>query len=126
MPVNHPRYFQNVLLTRDTKLQTNVSVTWTTASKGQPEMVAIITNQIACRARLREYASRMSFEQSFRDDKSAGFDLEHTRLQHASGNDHLLLAITITTLWSHELGEFVPTRFALAETLSGEWPPFLA
>ncbi len=107
VPVNRNRYFQNVLLTRETKLQTNVSVTWTTDEKGQPEMVAIITNQIACRARLREYAGRMGIEQSFRDDKSGGFDLAHTRLQHAQRIDHLLLALAIATLWCHELGEFV-------------------
>jgi len=107
VPVNRNRYFQTVLLTRETKLQTNVSVTWTTDSKGKPEMVAIITDQSACRARLREYSFRMSIEQSFRDDKSGGFDLEHTRLQHAQRIDHLLLAMTIATLWCHELGEFV-------------------
>jgi hypothetical protein len=107
VPINCNRYFQKVLLTRDTKLQTNVSVTWTTDSKGKPDIVAIITDQIACRARLREYSGRMSIEQSFRDDKSGGFDLEHTRLQHAQRLDHLLLAMAIATLWCHELGEFV-------------------
>lgn len=107
VPVNCNRYFQNVLLTREAKLQTNVSVTWTTNQKGEPEMVAIITDQIACRARLREYGCRMSIEQSFRDDKSGGFDMEHTRLQHAQRIDHLLLAMAIATLWCHELGEFV-------------------
>lgn len=107
VPVNRNRYFQNVLLTRETKLQTNVSVTWTTDEKGEPNMVPIITDQIACRARLREYAFRMSIEQGFRDDKSGGFDLEHTRLQHAQRIDHLLLAMAIATLWCHELGEFV-------------------
>jgi hypothetical protein len=107
VPVNRNRYFQNVLLTRETKLQTNVSVTWTTDEKGKPDMVPIITDQIACRARLREYGFRMSIEQSFRDDKSGGFDLEHTRLQHAQRIDHLLLAMAIATLWCHELGEFV-------------------
>jgi hypothetical protein len=107
VPVNCNRYFQDVLLTLDTKLQTNVSVTWTTDEKGQPDMVPIITNQIACRARLREYAGRMGIEQSFRDDKSGGFDLAHTRLQHAQRLDHLLLALSIATLWCHELGEFV-------------------
>lgn len=107
VPENCNRYFQNVLLTREAKLQTNVSVTWTTDEKGEPEMVAIITDQLACRARLREYNCRMSIEQSFRDDKSGGFDLEHTRLQHAERIDHLLLAIAIATLWCHELGEFV-------------------
>jgi len=107
VPVNRNRYFQNVLLTRETKLQTNVSVTWTMDEKGQPGMVAIITDQLACRARLREYSFRMSIEQSFRDDKSGGFDLEHTRLHHAQRIDHLLLAMAIATLWCHELGEFV-------------------
>jgi len=107
VPENCNRYFQKVLLTQEAKLPTNVSVTWTTDKKGQPEMVAIITDQIAGRARLREYRYRMSIEQSFRDDKSGGFDLEHTRLQHAQRIDHLLLAVAIATLWCHELGEFV-------------------
>lgn len=107
VPVNRNRYFQDVLLTQEAKLKTNVSITWTTDKQGQPEMVAIITNQIACRARLREYDRRMSIEQSFRDDKSGGFNMEHTRLQHAERIDHLLLAIAIATLWCHEVGEFV-------------------
>jgi len=107
VPVNCNRYFQNTLLTREARLQTNVSVTWTTNQKGEPEMVAIITDQIACQARLREYGYRMRIEQSFRDDKSGGFDLEHTRLYHAQRIDHLLLAMAIATLWCHELGEFV-------------------
>ena len=107
VPENCNRYFQNVLLTQQAKLQTNVSVTWTTDKNGELVMVAIVTDQIACRARLREYSCRMSIEQSFRDDKSGGFDMEHTRLQHAQRIDHLLLAIAIATLWCHELGEFV-------------------
>jgi hypothetical protein len=125
VPENRNRYFQNVWLTRETKLQTNVSVTWTTDQKGEPELVAIITDQIACRAclrsrkqaRLREYGGRMSIEQSFRDDKSGGFDMEHTRLQHAQRIDHLLLAIAIATLWCHELGEFVLKQGDLSRRL---------
>ncbi len=107
VPENCNRYFQNVLLTQEAQLLTHVSVTWTLDKKGQLEMVASITDQIACRARRREYSCRMSIEQSFRDDKSGGFDLEHTRLQQAERIDHLLLAIAIATLWCHELGEFV-------------------
>ncbi|NOH03598.1 MAG: transposase [Chloroflexi bacterium] len=57
------RYFQNVWLTQAQKLLTNLSVTWTTDKNGQPEMVAVISNQIACRTRLREYGRRMSIEQ---------------------------------------------------------------
>jgi hypothetical protein len=107
VPENRNRYFQNVLLTREAKLRTNVCVTWTTDKKGEPEMVAIITDQIACRARLREYGGRMSIEESFRDDKSGGFDMAHTRLHHIERIDHLLLALAIATLWCHELGEFI-------------------
>jgi Transposase DDE domain len=107
VPMNCNRYFQNVLLTREIKLKTNISVTWTTDAKGEPDMVPIITDQIACRARLHEYSLRMDIEESFRDDQSAGFDMEHTRLQHAERIDHLLLALAIATLWCHELGEFV-------------------
>jgi hypothetical protein len=70
-------------------------------------MVPVITDQIAGRARLPEYNFRMSIEQSFRDDKSGGFDLQHTRLQHAQRIDHLFLAMAIATLWCRELSEFV-------------------
>jgi hypothetical protein len=49
----------------------------------------------------------MRIEQSFRDDKSGGFDMGHTRLKHAQRIDHLLLAVAIATLWCHGLGEFV-------------------
>lgn len=107
VPKNQNRYFQNAFLTKQAVWQANVSVTWTTNQEGTLEMVAVMTNQGACRARLREYAKRMCIEQSFRDDKSGGFDLEHTRLQHAERLNRLLLASAIATLWCHELGEFV-------------------
>lgn len=103
----HNRYFQGIWLTQAQKLWTNLSVTWTTDKNGQPEMVAVISNQIACRARLREYGYRMSIEESFRDDKSGGFNMAHIQLQHAERIERLLLAMAIATLWCHELGEYV-------------------
>jgi len=105
VPVGQNRYFQNVHLTQALKLQTNVSVTWTVATP--VEMVAVISDQPAGPKRLREYALRMTIEQSFRDDQSGGFDLEHTRLRHAERLERLLLAVAIATLWCHELGEHV-------------------
>ena len=107
------RYFQEGLLPREEKLQTNLSVTWTTDPPGEPEMVAllplagIIPDPIAGRARLREYRGRMRIEQSFRDDKSGGFDLAPTRLPPADRIDHWWLALAIATLGGHERGEFV-------------------
>ena len=100
------RYYQQVWLTQDRKLLTNLSVTWTPGDeKHPPELLALISDQPAARVRLREYAVRMHTEESFRDDKSGGFDMAHTRLRHADRLERLLLALAIATLWCHELGE---------------------
>lgn len=102
------RYFTNVGLTQATKWYANLTVTWTDGdAQHPPERLAVISNQAAGAVRLRDYARRMSIEQSFRDDKSGGFDLAHTRLQHAERLERLLLAVAIATLWCHELGEHV-------------------
>ena len=102
------RYFQDVWLTQDAKLRTHLTVTWTDGDDThRPELLAIVSNQVACRARLHDYSQRMSIEQSFRDDKSGGFEMAHTRLQHADRLERLLLAVAIATLWCHELGEHV-------------------
>jgi hypothetical protein len=104
----HRRYYQQLWLTQEHKLLTNLSVTWTPGDEKHPsEVLALISNQPAARARLREYAIRMHTEESFRDDKSGGFDMAHTRLQHADRLERLLLALAIATLWCHELGEHV-------------------
>jgi hypothetical protein len=102
------RYYQQVWLTQARKLLTNLTVTWTPGDeKNPPELLALISDQAAARARLREYAVRMHAEESFRDDKLGGFDLAHTRLRHADRLERLLLALAIATLWCHELGEHV-------------------
>lgn len=102
------RYFQNVRLTQAQKWRAHLSVTWTEGDdKNPPELLAVMSDEWACRARLREYGVRMDIEQSFRDDKSGGFDIAHTRLQHPDRLERLLLAVAIATLWCHELGEFV-------------------
>lgn len=113
------RYCQQVWLTQARKLLTNLTVTWTIGDeKHPPELLALSSSQPAARARLREYAVRMDIEESFRDDKSGGFDMAHTRLQHAERLERLLLALALATLWCHELGEHVlaegnPTRRAI-------------
>jgi hypothetical protein len=102
------RYYQNVRLTLESKLCTHLSVTWTEGDeKHAPDLLAVMSDQLACRTRLREYGARMCIEQSFRDDKSGGFDMAHTKLQHPERLERLLLAVAIATLWCHELGEQV-------------------
>lgn len=101
-------YFQDVKVTQDEKLQGNLSVTWTNGKRGEKiEIVALISDQPAEKQRLDEYALRMRIEESFRDDQSGGFDLEHTRLEHPARLERLLLAVAIATLWCHEIGEQV-------------------
>lgn len=102
------RYLQNLRLPQQAKLCANLTVTWTQGDDCHaPELLAIISDRRACAARLHEYGVRMDIEESFRDDKSGGFDLSHTRLQHAERLERLLLAVAIATLWCHELGEYV-------------------
>ncbi len=111
VPHGQRRYFQSVGLTREAKRRTNLSVCWTEGDdKHAPELLAVISDQVAGRLRLREYGFRMSLEESFKDDKSGGFDMAHTRLQHAERIERLLLALAIATLWCHELGEDVLTE----------------
>lgn len=102
------RAFQNVLVARSVQWPANVTVTRTrVTAKGESDVVAVMSNRTAGHCRLREYAQRMEIDESFRDDKSSGFDLEHTRLQHPERLERLLLALAVATLWCHELGEQV-------------------
>lgn len=102
------RVYPNVLVARSVQWPANVTVTRTRVpAKGESEVIALMSNRPAGRSRLREYAQRMDIDESFRDDKSGGFDLEHTRLQHPERMERLLLAVALATLWCHELGEQV-------------------
>ncbi len=102
------RYRQNVALTGEAKLQTNLAVTWSVATPKEPaRLVPVISDQPACRQRLTEYGWRMDIEESFRDDQSGGFDMEHTQLQHPERLERLLLALALATIWCHELGAYV-------------------
>jgi Transposase DDE domain len=116
--VGDRQYFQNVKVTQDEKLQGNLSVTWTNGNRGQQvELLAVISNRPAEKARLNEYARRMRIEESFRDDQSGGFDLEHTRLEHPERLEKLLLAVAIATLWCHEIGEQILQNQTLQDEL---------
>jgi hypothetical protein len=48
-----------------------------------------------------------TIEESFRDDKSGGFDLEASHLVDPKRLDTLLLALSVAVLWIYELGEQV-------------------
>ena len=111
-------YFQKVKVTQDEKLEGNLSVIWTDGKRGKKiEIVAVLSDRPAKKARLDEYALRMRIEESFRDDQSGGFDLERTRLKDPARLERLLLAVAIATLWCHEIGEHVVQNQVLQEEL---------
>jgi hypothetical protein len=49
----------------------------------------------------------MHIEESFRDDKSGGFDLHASHLSDPKRLDTLLLALAVAVVWVYELGEQV-------------------
>lgn len=98
----------HVILTQAHAFATHVSMTWTRGDNGAvPELLIVVSDERAHPQRLSEYAVRMDIEQSFRDDKSGGFDIGRTRLTHPDRLERLLLAVAIATLWCHEIGQFV-------------------
>jgi hypothetical protein len=102
------RYFKNVRLTQDKRFSCQLMVTWTKATLKQPaELCAIMTNLVPQYSNLKAYLKRMHIEQSFRDDKSGGFDLGATKLRDPERLNHLLLAVAVAVLWIYEIGESV-------------------
>jgi hypothetical protein len=54
--------------------------------------------------RALEYAVRMHIEQGFRDDKSAGWQWERSRVREPERAERLLLVLHLATLWCLSLG----------------------
>lgn len=102
------RYLPNVRITLEADWTCNLAITWTRATKTCPaELCVVMTNRYPDGWVLRHYVKRMHIEESFRDDKSGGFDLHASRLRDTKRLDTLLLAIAVAILWIYELGEQV-------------------
>ena len=104
------RYLPGVRLTLEADWECNLAITWTRATTKCPsELCVVMTNLHADGWVLRHYLKRMHIEESFRDDKSGGFNLDGSRLTDPKRLDALLLARAIAVLWVYELGEKVLT-----------------
>jgi hypothetical protein len=102
------RYLPRVRLTLEADWECNLAITWTRATaKCASELCVLMTNLHADGWVLRHYLKRMHIEESFRDDKSGGFELGACRLTDPKRLDALLLALAIAVLWVYELGEKV-------------------
>jgi hypothetical protein len=99
-------YLQNVRLTQEADWLCNLAICWTRPTpKAPPELCAVMTNLRASAGTLAWYLKRMRIEESFRDDKSGGFNLNTTKLTDPTRLDHLLLAIAVAVLWIYQIGE---------------------
>jgi hypothetical protein len=102
------RYLWNVRITQDADWQCHLAITWTRATETCPaELCVVMTNLEPSGWVLRHYLKRMHIEESFRDDKSGGFDLHHSHLSDPHRLEMLLLAVAVAVLWIYELGEHV-------------------
>ncbi len=102
------RYLPNVRVTLEADWMCNLAITWTRATPMSPaELCVLMTNLCPSGWVLRHYLKRMHIEESFRDDKSGGFDLEASHLTDLKRLDTLLLALSVAVLWVYELGEQV-------------------
>lgn len=105
---NERRYLPNVRITLDADWTCNLAITWTRATPTCPsELCVVMTNLHPSGWVLRHYLKRMHIEQSFRDDKSGGFDMEASHLSDPKRLDTLLLALSVAVLWIYEIGERV-------------------
>lgn len=102
------RYLPNVRLTLEADWTCNLAITWTRPTPTCPaELCVVMTNLTPSGWVLRHYLKRMHIEESFRDDKSGGFDLHASHLSDPKRLDTLLLALAVAVLWIYELGEQV-------------------
>jgi len=100
------RYLPNVRITLEADWICNLAITWTRATATCPaELCVVMTNLPPSGWVLRHYLKRMHVEESFRDDKSGGFDLHASHLTDPKRLDTLLLALSVAVLWVYELGE---------------------
>jgi hypothetical protein len=91
------QWFGRILLWQDDQtIETWVSAVW---DPGYKEAWLLISDQPAGRRRVHEYALRMRVESTFQDDKSRGWNLEHSLIEDLERLNRLLLAVFLAMWW---------------------------
>jgi len=107
------RCLGGVFLSPDLDLPVNVAIARPKSRKGESWFVA--TDEAPSVQTFREYGLRFDIEEAFRDDKSAGFLLEDTKLLAAATVDRLLLVMATAYLFT------VATGAAVVRTGKRHW-----
>lgn len=96
------RFLQSVHLEHDGYGPLHVALSWDQTPNAQPWYIA--TDQAASWSTLVEYGYRMDIDESFRDDKSGGFQLEDSGLTDVVSVSRLLLVLAVATLYLVSVG----------------------
>jgi hypothetical protein len=78
--------------------------------RGQLQPWLLVTDQSACQGRWRQYARRMWIEESFRDEKSQGFDWQRSRVTSAAHAERLLAVLVLALFLALSLGSWLIKR----------------
>jgi hypothetical protein len=78
--------------------------------RGRRDPWLLVTDQSACLGRWRQYARRMWIEESFRDEKSQGFDWEGSRVRVVAHAERLLAVVALAMLLVVSLGSWLIKR----------------
>lgn len=99
------RFLQGVFLGQERYGPINIAMAWAGTPGAEPWYIA--TDEPADQHTLTEYGWRMDIDESFRDDKSGGFQLEECELPDPPSVSRLLLVMAVACLYLVSLGTFV-------------------
>ncbi len=99
------RFLHGVYLGKRRDGPFNIALAWAEAPGAEPWY--IVTDEPATWQTLTEYGWRMDIDESFRDDKSGGFQLEDTRLLDIESVSRLLLVMAVACLYLVSVGVYV-------------------
>jgi len=85
----------------------NVVAVW---RRGTDQPWLLVTDLPPTRQRCTDYRHRMDEEASFRDDKSSGFDWDHSRVRQPAHMERLLLVLQLAVCFVLAQGTFVLTH----------------
>jgi hypothetical protein len=112
------RFLHGVLLGVEGYGPVDIAMAWVDRPDAEPWYLA--TDEKADQRTLTEYSWRMDIDESFKDDKSGGFQLEDCELGDAESVSRLLLVMAVACLYLVSLGTFV-VETEQRQTVDSHW-----
>lgn len=119
-PVGYAYAYNSVWLWEKKFGLVNLLVARIVNSKGEVETWAIVSDEPVGMQTLDEYGLRFCIEENFLDDKSAGFNLEDSKLNSAEALERLCVVIATATVYLVSTGQAVIEQ-GLQKTVDTHW-----